>query len=813
MKRFLQSSLTVLLSFILVISCDENNKLVEKDQNENIKNSVSITGEASHIFNASAVLSGYVNTKSIAGDVIYGIVLSTDTVSTGVELIAKEIDSNNKYTVLAMGLQKGTTYYYHSFVKYGLEYHSGEIKTFQTTNETGTPEYVDLGLSVLWATFNVGASKPEEYGDYYAWGEVETKSCYTLDTYKYWVDSLHSISKYCTDDIFADGKTILEPEDDVAHIEWQEDWRMPTVEELTELINNCTWTFTSRNGVKGYEITSNIYGYTDRSIFLPAGGWRNGSDFCNVSTSVEYWSSSTRAHNDFNEYAYAYDSCMLNLKNRENGRLIRPVQTSENYGGYVRSTDFIPETIRNLSDATIFYNALVATRLRDSLEFYIDPEYPIQNSECTITGFNKNGTSSVTVDTPDGAESVVYPEKRMFKYTMFIVSDQVLSNYGIYNLEDLRSYAQRVYPEGSGFEDSDRNSSLNKLISYHILPSELTPRQLNAAQNSIIANRKYLDELDVEDFYETLLSHSIMRISTAYNGGTNQGTYINRKGTDKLGITTSGAKISTTDGLKTIPVNGCWYYIDKLLCYDDQTRNALNTRMRIMAPTLSPDFINSEARGRLYSTPADKYVVGFRSGFCKNFTWTDGTKLYVKYRDVASPSLYGDELMIGGAYNLELRLPPVPKDGRYEIRIWNNSKSYPDMSTCQFYFADESKQWIQCQEPVDFGITGSDSRIGFVKDSEFDGLSPQEKEEAIKANDQAMRSKGYMKSPDIYLDNRNNPDCYRKIITVQDMQTDKDYYLRLYNTSERNGLNFSFSFIEIVPESVYSGASCQEDKH
>ena len=129
-------------------------------------------------------------------------------------------------------------------------------------------EYVDLGLSVKWATCNMGASSPEEYGDYYAWGETETKSTYDWNTYKWCKGSENTLTKYCTDSDYGtvDNKTVLDPEDDVAHVKWGGNWRMPTDAEIEELRENCIWKWTTQNGKNGYKVTSKKNG---NSIFLP----------------------------------------------------------------------------------------------------------------------------------------------------------------------------------------------------------------------------------------------------------------------------------------------------------------------------------------------------------------------------------------------------------------------------------------------------------------------------------------------------------------------------------------------------------------
>ena len=156
---------------------------------------------------------------------------------------------------------------------------------------TGNHEYVDLGLSVRWATCNVGASKPEEYGDYFAWGETEPKSTYNWSTYKYCNGSSTSLTKYCTDSSYGtvDNKTILEAADDAARANWGGSWRMPTDAELTELREQCTWTWTTQNGVEGYKVVSKTNG---NSIFLPARHVDIGDCWDCINVIGNYWSSS-----------------------------------------------------------------------------------------------------------------------------------------------------------------------------------------------------------------------------------------------------------------------------------------------------------------------------------------------------------------------------------------------------------------------------------------------------------------------------------------------------------------------------------------
>ena len=171
-------------------------------------------------------------------------------------------------------------------------------------NATGTANghgYVDLGLSVKWATCNVGATKPEEYGNYYAWGETEPKTTYNWNTYKWatatqneWGEwHLETLTKYNTDANYGtvDNKTVLDPEDDAAAVNWGGQWRMPTKEECEELLDNCTlkWVYSYKGtGVAGLIVT----GPNGNSIFLPAAGSRNEDDDLDDGFYDHFWSSS-----------------------------------------------------------------------------------------------------------------------------------------------------------------------------------------------------------------------------------------------------------------------------------------------------------------------------------------------------------------------------------------------------------------------------------------------------------------------------------------------------------------------------------------
>ena len=150
---------------------------------------------------------------------------------------------------------------------------------------------VDLGLSVKWANCNVGANNPEDYGDYFAWGETKSKTTYNWSAYKWCNGNKNTLTKYNTSSRYGtvDNNMQLELTDDAARVNWGGAWRMPTDAEWTELREQCTWTWTTQNGVYGRKVTSKTNG---NSIFLPAAGYRYKNLRGYAGSDGYYWSSS-----------------------------------------------------------------------------------------------------------------------------------------------------------------------------------------------------------------------------------------------------------------------------------------------------------------------------------------------------------------------------------------------------------------------------------------------------------------------------------------------------------------------------------------
>lgn len=198
-------------------------------------------------------------------------------------------------------------------------------------NDMGGHVYVDLDLpsGLLWATMNVGASSPEDYGDYFAWGETTAKSKYSWNTYKWCNGSVKTLIKYNTDSKCGtvDKKTVLDLSDDAARANWGGCWRMATTKEWKELKNtdNCTWTWTSKGGHNGYKVTSKRNG---NSLFLPAAGCYWNSELCDADDLGYYWSSSLNVGyplNAWRELFYSDEMTDWFGSNRDLGFSVRPV--------------------------------------------------------------------------------------------------------------------------------------------------------------------------------------------------------------------------------------------------------------------------------------------------------------------------------------------------------------------------------------------------------------------------------------------------------------------------------------------------------
>lgn len=268
-----------------------------------------ITGDYSYDGYSKVIVTGTCNVEPLMGvSVVYGIMYSdVDLTTEPLTKKAKEKDANNRFGCEISTSPNGEIYYYRAFATRGGETFLGEIKSFKAKEIIPTTgNAIDMGVSVKWASCNLGANKPEEEGNKYAWGETQPKSSYTQDNYKYYVNGKYS--KYNS----SDGKKVLDLEDDAANVNLHGNWRIPTYEEAKELIENCdVYEDAGYNGKSGIAMISKK---TGNALFLPGGYWG-------------YWTSSLYGNSFF-----AYDFTEI-AADRYYSNYIRPVQGTSSSGG------------------------------------------------------------------------------------------------------------------------------------------------------------------------------------------------------------------------------------------------------------------------------------------------------------------------------------------------------------------------------------------------------------------------------------------------------------------------------------------------
>ena len=269
------------------------------------------TQNVTSITSNSAVCGGNITSNGWSEVTARGVCWSTSPNPTIEDNKTTDGTGTGSFTSNIAGLAENTTYYVRAYAinQKGTAY--GEEKSFTTASLINGHDWVDLGLpsGLKWATCNVGATTQEGYGNYYAWGETTTKASYDQSNSVTYLQQISDISGNVTYD--------------AARANWGSTWRMPTKAEIEELNNNCTWTWTTQNGVNGYKVT----GPNGNSIFLPAAGYYNGSSLNGVGGDGDYWSSSPYETNISHAYGLYFGSSSHSVKwgNRSYGQTIRPV--------------------------------------------------------------------------------------------------------------------------------------------------------------------------------------------------------------------------------------------------------------------------------------------------------------------------------------------------------------------------------------------------------------------------------------------------------------------------------------------------------
>lgn len=473
------------------------------------------------------------------------------------------------------------------------------------------------------------------------------------------------------------------------------------------------------------------------------------------------------------------------------------------------SNEVLPGLIEDNPELTIFSQALKLTGMADSLTKYIDETYTVDPDSAWSGSGTSKGFKVPYGTANDGTASkqcpTWYPQKRFFKYTAFVEPDSVYHAHGIKNIEDLKAYAKQVYdqsyPEDAGkFDDNpkDRRNPLNRFVSYHLI-NRSGPRDYWVHCKGDIYTSKFLKDIyDPEEYYETMAPHTLLRFCS--NPG--EEIYINRVGL-KTRASVRGVRVLKNEESGSYNQecrNGRYFYIDDLLVYSYDVRwNVLNRRIRVDGSTLSPDFMNGQAR--MAHMGEQEMMIGFKNGYLADFKMHNASTFIGCGNEQTGWRHYeGSGVCITGEkFDASVKLPPVPHDGTYEVRLGYSLGD--DRGIAQVYLNNEP-----CGIPISF--RNFDSNIGWEADTDD--------EEENKAIDKAMRNRGFMKAMDSYGSEsepfRTYTNDVRRILVKQYMRADQEYWLRFRQILEGSTLYMSIDYIELCPKDVYDSPE-GEDRH
>ena len=460
------------------------------------------------------------------------------------------------------------------------------------------------------------------------------------------------------------------------------------------------------------------------------------------------------------------------------------------------SSSYLPELMKDDKAISLFTSALQLTSLADSLYEFLDESYSV-------------GRDSVYLGLPfhrsNATYRMYYPETRQKRYTIFAETNTVLARAGIENLDDLKAYDD---------DWTNPKNPLNRFIAYHMLPYYGGINDFTISESGIDYKTTCAmpNLIDCTDWYTTMMPGTIMKMSSPSDG-----LYINRKGVASR-YTIRGVKVYTPSEMKNVhdeelafqglpadtlnqqALNGIYHYIDDVLTYNPTTRDVVfNDRIRWDVVTMTPEFLNAGARGNTNA----QHLTGFKQVEGWDFHGINPT-LALRERGVWMAT-YSDAVDLIGQFDVSFKLPPVPAN-TYEIRFGYGSGN--DRGVVQIYFGEKGN--LQPMGlPIDFRIWGADPSIGWVADTED--------EEENRAIDKAMHNRGYMKDMDSWnqggLNNlRANNGKFRKILTTQALDPNKEYWLRIKLVIENAEAELPINYFEFCPKSVYAGLTA-EDTH
>ena len=489
------------------------------------------------------------------------------------------------------------------------------------------------------------------------------------------------------------------------------------------------------------------------------------------------------------------------------------------------SSSSLPDLINQTPNLRIFSRMLEQTGWSDSIVKYIDLDYEYDHP---LYGSIDPGNTS-------GGEIGPSPEHRFFGYTAFVEPDSVFENeWGIPapildSEGNVTNYAEidakfierckEAYPEATSEDLKSENNAVNQFISYHLLPERITPDVLVVHHNEMgyAYNNPTQLSIDCWEYYETM--GRPRRLVKITEGKQTDGKRINRHCTydnsffgtyDEISVDRPGAKISLTNGgNSTNALNGFYYPIDQVLVYDkDVPGKVLNERLRFDFSSICPDLMSNGLR----QVHDDRWRF-IPSGYLSTFWYTADTTW--RYHIATQDNMQGDEINIIGQYDLTFRLPPVPYEGTWELRMC--APEIQHFGMFQVYLGTDRLNPTPIGLPLDFRVAASNPKIGWVRDPDNNDL------EEIHEIDKTMRAHGYMKNNKhngrpasggvVYSPLRAANGDYirlRKILWSGNMKPNETYYIRIKSVLDNTRTCCMLDYFEMVPKSVYNGETAED---
>ncbi len=502
------------------------------------------------------------------------------------------------------------------------------------------------------------------------------------------------------------------------------------------------------------------------------------------------------------------------------------------------NNDMLPDFVANNPRYSIFGQALLATGWRDSMMVLEDASYEAPLST-TLPNGDEVSTSSTGY--------YQWPTTKKYLYTCFAESDSIMElREGIKDLDDLRAYARRVYPEGADIEDeTDPRNSLHKFVGYHLY-------DVQRPKNKLVINKYYVamhdwftwydhicdEEYRVEQYYVSMQPNMLLYVQNANtvdkdNSSAKGVPVLNCPYTPYNPLYTSAMTMQDSYGGKPIIrilndeadqycQNGVLHGLNNMLVYSDEVKaDVFHRRIRMDVRTFLSEGVNNSV---IYD--GDKgynwYITGFPDGYFKNVRFTSNNTTYLMYEGCTPHDyLHGDHFWLSGNFDFTIKVGPIPK-GSYEVRLsfaTNTTKG----AVVQAYL-----DGMPCGIPIDSRMAAYSGDTGWIQDwlaiqesgsSRFAGMGESEEDPYGLENDKNLRNHGYMKAPNCYVgtnyhnlaygDNltaRNVDTRLRKILNIMNWTEDGTHELRL--VAMRAG-DFDVDFIEFMPTDLLEN----EDQH